>query len=587
MHRRTGRNWIYTTMERLSSLLSRLDGKGYKAYKDTLGTYTFPDFALDIDKVQADPFAPPTRIRVRVPAEVAGFPEELWDERDRRIGTEHALAKALAAVAEEMRDGKDSAFDVMAPGQEILESTTVRIRDGDLEARLRVHLPARGRKIMGRKARYRLTKALPELVERSLRYSAHDPEGLAAYGQAREDWEAIRRELPAHDLVAFVAEGSVLPRASGIDDRPLQEGAVPFATPDELAVELETPNRGTVKGMGIPKGVTLIVGGGFHGKSSLLQAIERGIYAHVPGDGRELVVTTTSAMKIRAEDGRSVTGVDISPLIDGLPGDVTTTAFTTMNASGSTSQAAAIIEALEAGSRLLLMDEDTTATNLMIRDARMQQLISDEQEPITPVVHTIRSLAEGGISAIIVMGGSGDYFGVADQVIAMDHFVPRIVTEEAKALAKDLNLPEVEFGAWNHRSIDPACLDPRKGKWGEHVKARGRDIILYGTETIDLGAMEQLVHPGQTKAMAKALRLLYDIAQEEPGLLKAQLDAVMDRIHVGGLEVLTSTPRGEMAEFRLQELAAALNRYRKLRTLDEPDDDDDSWMPGDTPGLGA
>ena len=101
--------------------------------------------------------------------------------------------------------------------------------------------------------------------------------------------------------------------------------------------------------MGIRKGITLIVGGGYHGKSTLLKALEAGVYNHIAGDGREFVITDDTAFKLRAEDGRSITGVDISPFIKNLPNKKDTVHFSTEDASGSTSQAANLMEALESG----------------------------------------------------------------------------------------------------------------------------------------------------------------------------------------------------------------------------------------------
>ena len=203
------------------------------------------------------------------------------------------------------------------------------------------------------------------------------------------------------------------------------------------------PNNGEITGMGIRKGVTLIVGGGYHGKSTLLNALEYGIYNHIPDDGREFVVTNADAVKIRAEDGRSIQSLNIDPFISNLPFDQDTTEFSTANASGSTSQAANILEALEVGASTLLLDEDTLATNFMIRDIRMKTLIAKEKEPITPFVEHVRSLyEEKGISTVIVMGGSGDYFSLADVVIGMIEYSPHDLTSQAHQIVKENPLPE-------------------------------------------------------------------------------------------------------------------------------------------------
>lgn len=431
-------------------------------------------------------------------------------------------------------------------------------------------LPARGRRILGRAAAALLGDRVPEVVRRSLFFAALDAATVVRAADVNEDADALRGHLAALGLVAFVADGAVLPRRSGVDPRPLPRGAVPFESPESLRVSVELPNAGRVTGLGVPAGVTVIVGGGFHGKSTLLRALELGVYNHRPGDGRERVVTDPAAVKIRAEDGRSVAGVDISPFIGDLPGGASTRAFTTADASGSTSQAAAIVEALEAGARVLLVDEDTAATNFMIRDHRMQELIAKDREPITPFVDKVRQLwEERGVSTVLVMGGSGDYFDVADTVVAFEAYRLRDVTPEARAVAARVpteRRPEggPAFGAVRERRPLGESLDPRRGRRSEDVKSRGVKTVLFGTEKIDLAAVEQLVHPGQLRAVGAALlhvRRLADGARTVADLL----DAVERTVADGGLGALVDRPVGDLAGFRRFELAAALNRLRTLR----------------------
>ncbi|TNF47834.1 ATPase [bacterium] len=389
---------------------------------------------------------------------------------------------------------------------------------------------------------------------------------------AAEDADDLRRQLHSLGIVAFVADNSVLPRRSGVDQRPLKAGIVPFQGPESLAVTVSLPNSGKVTGMGIPRGVTLIVGGGFHGKSTLLQALERGVFNHRPGDGRELVVTDPSAVKIRAEDGRSICGVDISPFISGLPQNIETGSFSTQNASGSTSQASNIIEALETGARVLLVDEDTSATNFMIRDHRMQELIAKEKEPITPFVDKVRQLwKEEGVSTVLVMGGSGDYFESVDTVIAMEEYRPRDMTIQAKKIAEKYRAERIHeggnrFGPLRDRVPLGKSLDPRKGKWEKSVKSRGVRTVLFGTDEIDLTAVEQIVHPGQLRAIGRALIQIRDLADGNR-TLKQILDLFDERIEKEGLDTLVRQPLPDLARFRRYELAAALNRLRTLKVL--------------------
>ncbi|HSM61283.1 MAG TPA: ABC-ATPase domain-containing protein, partial [Longimicrobiales bacterium] len=425
----------------LGPLLARIDGRGYKAYRELKGAWRLPGLLLHVDHVQGDPFATPSRVRVRVEPGVAGFPADVRAEGPRELGTASFLARAFARAARvasrRVGTGHGGEIRMEGPGQEVLEQTAVRIHaSGAVEARFGVGLPARGRRVLGGEASRLLGETVPRLVAETLVFSAHDADEVRLHADTNEDAEALRGALPGLGLVAFVADGAVLPRRSGVDDRPLEgPDVVPFASPDTLRVEVELPNAGGVSGMGVPRGVTLIVGGGFHGKSTLLRALEAGVWNHRPGDGRERVVTRADAVKVRAEDGRAVAGVDISPFIDGLPFGRDTRGFSTPMASGSTSQAAAIVEALEAGTGLLLVDEDTSATNFMIRDRRMQELVPKEGEPITPFVDRVRDLAEPGVSTVLVVGGSGDYLDVADTVIRMRDYLPSEVTERAREVA--------------------------------------------------------------------------------------------------------------------------------------------------------
>jgi len=418
---------------------------------------------------------------------------------------------------------------------------------------------------------------IPRLVEASMLASAYDPRVVQRHVAAAEDQAALRSQLDGAGLVAFVADGAVLPRASGVSDRPMRgEHVIPFRSPPELAVELEAPNAGRVRGMGIPKGVTILVGGGYHGKSTLLAAISRGVYDHIPGDGRERVVTAPDAVKIRAEDGRRIEKVDISPFISNLPFGQDTRAFSTENASGSTSQAANIVEALEAGTSLLLMDEDTCATNFMVRDSRMQRLVPKAKEPITPFVDQVRNLyREHGVSSIIVMGGSSDYFEVADTVIAMDHYLPRVVTAEARRLVEELPSRRLEesggsFGPLPARIPDPASIDPyRRGK--VKVRARELDTIQFGEETMELYALEQLVDQSQTRAIGDML--VYAVRKgywDGRTSIRQAISRLFADVESNGLDVISpfyGQHPGDLARPRPQEVAAALNRLRTLVVL--------------------
>ena len=556
----------------LYNTLIRLDGKNYKAYKDIKANYQFPKFDLIIEHIQGDPFASPSKLIIKIPHNVAEFPTELYENESRKIALEDYLIRQFSQACQQISrhrgTGKSGKITIIKIGQEILKRTAANINKNDIEIRFSVGLPARGRTILGHQAAQMLCEDVPDIVEQTLLYQALDSQGIKTQVETAEDADFIRQQLSKNNLVTFIANGSILPRKSGIDPRPLETDAIPFKSPESLEIAFETPNQGLIKGLGITQGITLIVGGGYHGKSTLLKAIELGIYNHIPGDGREFVISDPSAVKIRAEDGRSIVGVDISPFINQLPQQRSTNDFTTTNASGSTSQAANIIEALEAGSKVLLVDEDTAATNFMIRDRRMQQLIAKNKEPITPFIDKIKQLyIDYGVSTILVMGGSGDYFDVADQVIAMDNFEPYNVTEKAQKIAQENPNERIIEGGNNFGNITPRIplpksIDPSRGKRDVKVKVRDVDQVVFGTEDIDLTAIEQLIEPGQLRSISAAIIYAKQHYMNEKNTLPNFLDKVMEDIDSKGLDILSHFPQGDLVIFRRFELAAAINRLR-------------------------
>ena len=558
----------------LDEQLRKIDSRGYKAYKQIAGAYRVDAFTLFIDHVQGDPFAAPSKLRLRLDGERAGFPQALYQSRPRRVALEDYLLRcfdeSLRQVADGNRgSGKSGLLAVDRPGQEMLERTAVVVTDEYIEIRLVSGLPARGRKVLGFQAREMLLEELPEAGRRTLYYSALPGKAVVHHIKTKEDSVRLREQLNELDAVAFVSDGALLPRKSGVSDLPLRDG-VPFSSPESLRREVILANGDTITGMIIPKGVTLIVGGGYHGKSTLLRALDRGIYDHVPGDGRERVVSDPTGVKIRAEDGRQVSGVDISPFIRDLPGGVNTTSFSSPTASGSTSQAANIAEALEMGTRCLFLDEDTSATNFMVRDMRMQRLVHRDREPIIPFVDRVGQLArDKGISTVLVMGGSGDYFDMADTVIMMDHFRPYDVTDEAKSIANEYPTGRQEESEGTFPAVRPrvpviSSLDPRR-RGRVKVRARGLSHLQFGQWDIDLNQVEQLVDDSQTRALGDIL--IYLKQYGDAGSLNEILAAVDRDIDDQGLDVLSpfSGHPGDYARPRMFEVAAAVNRLRSLK----------------------
>ncbi len=563
-------------MERLRKLLSGIDRQSYKAYKRLEGAYHYPGFSLSIDHVQGDPFADPSRISVRMSLDRAGYPVGLWQSRVRRVALEDFLGRAIRSairrwVKGARGTGKSGLVDITSGGQEVLRRNAVVIHDEHVEARITLGLPAAGRRVLAREAEEMFFTELPRVVAHGLLFQRLPREDLEHHVNSVEDQARLRDWLSSEGLVALVADDAVLPRRSGIDDRPMEKGALAFRSPASLARTATVPNAGAVRGMGIPEGVTLIVGGGFHGKSTLLHALERGVYDHIPGDGRERVATLSSAVKVRAEDGRAVSAVDISPFIDRLPLGRDTQRFTTENASGSTSQAAGIMEALECGARLLLIDEDTSATNFMIRDRRMQALVAREKEPITPLLHRVRELFERqGVSTVLVMGGSGDYFEVASQVIMMDTYEPVDVSTAARALAGNelRDTPREELPslvARQTRRPVRGALDASRGRHAVKITAKGRDTLLFGRHTVDLSKLEQLVDASQTRAIGWLLSYYAGHHADDSASFIKGLGLALDEVEKRGLDRLTPWKVGNLAMPRLQELAATVNRIRGLR----------------------
>jgi predicted ABC-class ATPase len=564
----------------LEQRLRAIDHRGYPSYKELAGEYSFPGYTLYLDHVQGDPFASPSLLRVRVPQEEAAFPPELFASPVRRIALQDYLTRQFEAairrfVKGNRGTGKGGMVAVDSGGQEILNRTSCLVSDEFVEIRFSAGLPAAGRSVLANEAIAMFYQEIPKLVQASLYYASIDGDAVRRHVEVAEDAEALRTQLDARGLVAFVADGAILPRESGISPRPMPASqALSFESPPELSVELDAPNRGKIAGMGIPAGITVIVGGGYHGKSTLLSAMEMGVYDHIPGDGREYVVSAAGGVKIRAEDGRRVEQVNISPFVSNLPYQRDTTAFSTDNASGSTSQAASIVEALEAGSKLLLMDEDSCATNFMIRDEKMQKLVPKEKEPITPYVDQVRNLyRELGVSTILVMGGSGDYFEVADTVIFMDSYVPKVVTGRAREIAAHEPSPRVPEAVGGFGTIVPRIpmaesFNPHRG---QRVKVRGRgvDAVQFGQESIDLDGVEQLVDPSQSEGIANML--LYAVNRgyfDDRATLAEVLQRIYAEVSALGLDVLapfvSGRHPGDYALPRLQDTAAAVNRLRTL-----------------------
>lgn len=558
----------------LRELLKKIDRKGYPAYKETRGQYQFPGYVLSIDHVQGDPFAAPSKVSVQVKGAQAGFAKELYDKVHKRIALQDYLlrqfGKEVAGFAFRAKgSGKSGLMSVSRLGQEILERSACSIQEenGDILLRLEIGFPANGRTINARELEKIIFDFLPECVRKSLYYKSLNKKQVQQVMELSQDQQYIREELKKRNLCAFVADGSVLPRESGISQKPMK-GAIKFRSPESLRVSLELPYYGTLTGMGIPNGITLVVGGGYHGKSTLLKALEMGVYNHIAGDGREYVITDSSAMKIRAEDGRSIKNTDVSMFINHLPNGKNTKHFSTEDASGSTSQAANVIEAMEAETKVFLIDEDTSATNFMIRDELMQRVVSRDAEPITPFIDRIEELYKHyGISTILVAGSSGSYFHKADVILQMEQYIPRDITDFAKQEAESFPIPVEKVPKSERPSFERKLEFYVKGKRGDDrikVKVQGKDGFSLNHETVDLRYLEQIADVEQVTALGYILKYVaMNMGRGEETLqeILGKLEQILAQRGLAGICDGNYLPSG-LAMPRKQEVFACLNRWR-------------------------
>ena len=566
------------TAEGLRAALRAIDHRSYPAYKSLAGSWSFGKYVLNIEHVQGDPFAAPSQLSVAVDRKTAGFPAFCWEAPWNRAALEDYLlrrfGRQVGRFSRQARgSGKSGVLAVTVPGQEVLERTDCQVCAGAVTLRFEVGFPANGRTINAPELEKILFDFIPVCVEQGLLYASTPKGEVEQVIALAEDRRFIREELSRLELAAFVADGAILPRESGVSDRPMKN-AVPFQSPEEMAVTLELPHRGQVRGMGVRRGITLIAGGGYHGKSTLLKALERGVYDHIAGDGREYVITDATAVKIRAEDGRKVTDTDISLFINHLPSGRDTTKFSTLDASGSTSQAANIAEALESGSKLLLMDEDTSATNFMVRDELMQAVIARDQEPITPFLERALDLWQrAGVSLILVVGSCGAYFHIADQVVQMDAYYARDITAQAKAVLEERPVPCLTAPGFHlpagGRVVDlSGDSQTRKNYRGDgyrqerlKVKCFGKTTFTVGARELDLRYVEQIVDSGQTRALAYMVRYAREhlagrsVENIVAALMKLAAEQGLGAVCGGGM-----IPAG-LTLPRAQEIFACFDRY--------------------------
>lgn len=568
---------------KLKKILKKIDGKGYKSYKEIEGVYIEEPFIIIIEHVQGDPFATPSNIVAKISYKETGFPYGFIQNRERKV----ALADFIHRKFEKMISkvpikiegtGNSGKILIAKTTQYIYPKSACIVAEKSIEIRFNIGLPASGRRILGFQAINLIEKNVLFLLNNCLTSSSYNLKQVEEHLINYEIQQEIRKKLKNFGLVAFIGNGSILPRESGISDKPMEESkAIKFKSPNSMKIEIDT-KYGKFSGMGIKEGVTLIIGGGFHGKSTLLKAIEKGVYSKIKGDGRELCITREDAFKIRAEDGRFIYGTDISSFLSNIPSGKDSSFFITENASGSTSQAANIIEALESGSKLLLIDEDTSATNFMIRDEVMKKLVEKKYEPITPFIDRVDELYERyNVSIILVMGGASDYIKKAHSIIQMIEFKPYDVTSEAKNIYKqweesikneneDLWVEEekiIKPFDFVRRKIKKNSLEPKRKGRKLKIRARSIHVIKYGLEEIDMDYIEQIVDPLQLNFIADAIYSIYKNMRDCEHLDNI-LSKFMDDFEKEGFKILSPYPNGNYAYSRKYEIAAAINRLRTL-----------------------
>ena len=568
------------TFTELETLLMSINRKSYPAYKELKGNYIFPDFQLNIEHVQGDPFASPSRVSVYLKKVQADFPEAYYESKHKRIALQDYLIRKFANAVNQYAfqakgSGKSGLIRVSRCGQEVLERSALGITNGELLVRFEVGFPANGRTINALELKKIFFEYLPSIVRKTLYYKNCKKDELKAVIELAEDQKFIREELKKRDLVAFVANDSILPRESGVSKRPMRK-CIRFQSPETMEVEMDLPNHGMIRGMGISKGITLIVGGGYHGKSTLLKAIEQGIYNHIAGDGREYVITCEDAVKVRAEDGRSITHVNISPFINDLPNKKDTRDFSTEDASGSTSQAANVVEAVQAGSKLLLIDEDTCATNFMVRDQLMRKIVSGNKEPITPFTQQAREMYERlDVSVVMVAGSSGAYFYIADHIIQMDNYRVVDITKHVKNVIEKEEISEdkesrISVAELMHPSIKPRILKSEavEKKHGQiKIKQFGNSGFSIGKTEVDLKYLEQLTDIEQTTTLGHCLKMLVVEMEKKPQNLDVLVDNLWKKIQLKGFSVLFEEKYlpVDLAQVRKIDIYMCVNRYRGLR----------------------
>lgn len=577
-------------MHNLNKLVASIADQPFQAIHKLHDSYHFPLFEFSFIKMQGSPGANPASIaEVKIALRDSEIPEEFLQSAECKLAVADFLIRrfrhGIDRFAQQNRGKEGSgSFNTIALSQKMLNRDSVLFDDAAIYLRFIISLPAKGQGGVfdAEQAWIMLSQELVVIVDAVFFYQHYDEQTrmlLAQFVAVQKTRAAIIQFMQQHGVVAFIANDAVLPRRSGVDDRlSMCESVKTFQSPVSLQIKIPLSDGSSITGMGIKEGITCITGGGYHGKSTLMQAILAGVYAHIPGDGREYVVTREDAFFIRAEEGRSIRNVDISPFISDLPNGLKTSHFSSDNASGSTSQAANIVEAVESGSRLLLFDEDTCATNFLVRDELIKKILDSSLEPIKPLYSTVRSLwKKHHVSMIFVVGGLGYFLQKADTCLLMENYRCHDITAKVRdrlgAIAEE-DVAISDFAISRRLAVDnfdPAYKNQRLNKMMPKRIKNLRNAtrqLEYGMDLINLEAVAQVAEAPQVLTIGYCLLALRNKMNRSDGkseTIRFWIDWLYGEIAEHGLSVLQPDYPGTLSMPRKYELAAAINRIRSLR----------------------
>ena len=565
------------------NLMAELDGQPFSEYKQLVGDFDFSRYVLKCTKINltGDEEEHPV-FSVRIPQTIAEVPQYLFDTPVRRTAMEDLLLRRLSSNIESIANYDHNGvarrhIHAASPNQKILPRNAVQLTKEYIELYVQITLPVRhmvieGESVIsidGEMVQRIFFDDLPEIISNSILYCNIDTDEADRFVNSMEDSDRLRQHLGASGQISFLAEGALPSRVAG-SDSPDYERHSAVEIDEDLIEEVEVPHGGTVRGLGIPNGLTLILGESNSGRVDLTDAIAQGIYNHIPGDGRESIVTVADAVSIRSEVGRPVQQVDISAFATALPDGGNPESYSTPSAGSFTSQAASTVEVLEAGARVLVFDEHSSSSTFLSADTRVSPLLGDSSRN-TLAARARQMVDELGIS-MVVAGSSlvAEFIPIADKILKVEDFRITDITEEAKALEivpSAVANDNVNIGSMLSRSrwIMPSSIDPGIGREDLVIYADDPDFLQFGRSTIDLEAIKQIAAADQARAIGYVLyhaKLRY---MDEGYPMREILDLVDRDLSNEGLNTLARDLRGDLARPRRYEVAAALNRLPAFR----------------------